>query len=278
MHRIVNPAAVAVTLLVLLLLPLGTTAAQPMQRPLEECAEQAPYGFPAQRISNHVPICRTAYALMHDNDARIASWVVYTLRSDRAIGCFPRVNGFIPDPNLPRGQRAELVDYANSGFDTGHIANNADMSWDPSVARESFILSNAAPQIPALNRGAWRQLESAVRVWAYMSGNGGSMTIYAGSIYEASTARRIGPNRVVVPSAFYKIVVNNSTRQSLAFIFPHSDVNDFRSVQTTVARVEEATGIRFGIPDDRGAMHPVWYLDNSGFMAARRRTCAASQG
>lgn len=253
-------------------------AQAPANRPMSECEAQLPYGLPQQSVGNFTAICRTAYALMHDNDARIATWVAYTLRSERAIGCHPRVNGFVPDPNIPRGQRAELADYANSGFDTGHIANNADMSWDPAVARESFILSNAAPQIAALNRGAWRQLESAIRVWAHSSGPGGSVTIYAGSIYDNSSARRIGPSNVVVPSAFYKIAVNNVTRQSLAFIFPHVDVNDFRSVQVSVARVEAATGIRFGTPDDKNAVHPIWHIDNSGFMAARRRICSANPG
>lgn len=253
------------------MIPAISLGQQPPPRPLHECAEQAPYGFPEARRENQSVICRTAYVLMHDNDARIAAWVAYTLRSERTIGCFPRVNAFAPDLSIPRGQRAELVDYAGSGYDTGHIANNADMSWDPAVARESFILSNMAPQIPALNRGAWRQLESAIRAWAYASGS--SLTIYSGSIYDINTSRRIGPNGVVVPGSFYKIVINNSTRQSLAFLFPHLDVNDFRSVQVAVSAVENASGIRFPIPDDRNAVHRVWNIDTSALLAARRRAC-----
>lgn len=250
---------------------MPAVAQQAAPRPLQACAEQAPYGFPQINRPNTVEVCRRAYALLHDNSARVATWVVYTLTSRNSIGCEPRINAFSPDQSIPRGQRAELSDYASSGYDTGHIASNADMSWDPVVARESFILSNMAPQAPSLNRGAWRQLEGAVRAWAFASGS--SVTVYAGSVYDLNTDRRIGPNGVIVPSAFYKIVINNSTRQSLAFLFPHRGVSDFRSVQTTVAQVEDATGIRFSIPDSRDARNQIWQIDQAPLMAARRERC-----
>lgn len=255
----------------LMLVPSVVSAQQASPRPMEMCAQQAPYGWPVVQKENYSLICRTAYALLHNNNVRVASWVVYTLTAENSIGCAPRVNAFAPDLSLPRGQRAELADYANSGFDTGHLANNADMSWDAAVARESFILSNMAPQIAALNRGSWRQLETAVRSWAYNSR--ASLTIYTGSIYDERQDRRIGQNGVIVPNSFYKIVINNATRQSLAFLFPHVDVNDFRSVQVTVARVEEASGIRFPVPDDKNSMHRVWPVEITPMMNARRERC-----
>lgn len=263
--------------LLFLLLSWAANSQQPVAA-LDRCRTQAPYGFPQQHGEHLTPICRTAYALMHDNQAKIASWVVYTLTSENSIGCLPRTNRFAPDDRLPVGRRAELVDYAGSGYDTGHIANSADMSWDPIVAKESFVLSNAAPQLPALNRGAWRQLETTVRTWAYMIGAQGSVTIYAGSIYDGQTLNRVGPNRVVVPSHFYKIVINNVTRQSLAFVFPHEDVSDFRISQTTVAQVEALTKIRFDIPDDRNAQHQIWATDHRRFLSASRRKCSRITG
>lgn len=264
--------ALFATAVMLSLMVVSTAEAQQAPpRPMVACESQVPYGWPVIRVPGTAEVCRTAYALLHDNDAKVARWVAYTLRPEHAIGCAPRVNAFAPDLGIPRGQRAELADYANSGFDTGHIANNADMSWDPAVARESFILSNMAPQMPALNRGAWRQLEQAVRAWAF-NGNA-SMTIYAGSVFDSNSDRRIGPNGVIVPSAFYKIVINNETRRSLAFLFPHRDVNDFRSVQTTVSAVEDATGIRFPVPDDRSARNTVWSVELSPLINARRERC-----
>jgi endonuclease G len=264
------------SVLATLVLATGTPAIAQQQappRPMQACAVQAPYGFPRSTRPNTTEICRTAYALSHDNNARVATWVVYTLTAQHAIGCAPRINAFAPDQSLQRGQRAELVDYANSGYDTGHIANNADMSWDPAVARESFILSNMAPQIPNLNRGIWKSLETAVRAWAFNSGR--SLTIYAGSIYDLNSDRRIGPNQVIVPRAFYKIVINNVSGQSLAFVFPHrNDLGtDLRSVQTTVADIERYTGVSFPVPDRHDVRNPLWPIDLAPMTASRRTKC-----
>lgn len=253
----------------------GQAAEQARPRPIEACAEFLPYGFPQTNRPNTVAICRSAYMLLHDNNARLASWVAYSVTPRQAIGCAPRVNAFAPDYSLQKGQRAELADYAGSGFDTGHLANNADMSWHPDVAKESFILSNMAPQLPGLNRGLWRQLESVIRSWAFTRANG--VTIYTGSIYDLNEDLRIGPNNVIVPRGFYKIVVDNDRQVSLAFVFPHRANlgNDLRSVQATVSDVERFTGIRFPVPDDRSARNPLWSFDLREVTIAKREACGS---
>jgi endonuclease G len=250
-------------------------AEQAAPRPIQACQEFLPYGFPQTNRPNTVAICRTAYALLHDNNAKVATWVAYSITPQQSIGCAPRVNAFSPDQSLSKSQRAELADYAGSGYDTGHLANNADMSWHPTVARESFILSNMAPQLPGLNRGLWKQLESVVRSWAFSRANG--VTVYTGSIYDLNEDKRIGPSNVIVPRGFYKIVVDNDQRVSLAFVFPHRNElgNDLRSVQATVADVERYTGIRFPIPDDRTARNPLWSWDLQPVTAAKRNACGS---
>jgi len=146
-------------------------------------------------------ICRKAYAAAPDLDAKVPQWVVYRLRPEDSVGCEPRTNRFEPDQSLPINSRATNRDYARSGYDIGHMANAADMACDPSVQEESFILSNAAPQTPRLNRGAWKLLETYVRAWAH---GGRSMSIYVGGIWNDSSSA-IG-NGVKVPDNFYKII------------------------------------------------------------------------
>jgi endonuclease G len=244
-------------------------------RPLQACSDQLPYGFPRTNRPDTVGICRSAYALLHDNNARVASWVAYTLTPNKTIGCAPRVNAFAPDQSLARGQRAELADYAGSGFDTGHLANNADMSWHPAIARESFILSNMAPQLPGLNRGLWRQLETIARAWAFDRENG--VTIYTGSIYDLREDKRIGPNNVIVPRGFYKIIIDNDRKVSLAFVFPHRNElgSDITSVQATVADVERYTGISFPTPDNKNQRNGIWSWDLKRITAAKREACGS---
>lgn len=251
------------------------SAEQAQPRPIQACQEFLPYGFPQTNRPNTVAICRAAYALLHDNNAKVATWVAYSITPQQAIGCAPRVNAFAPDQSLPKGQRSELADYAGSGYDTGHLANNADMSWHPTVARESFILSNMAPQLPGLNRGLWKQLETVIRSWAFSRTNG--VTIYTGSIYDLNDDQRIGPSNLIVPRGFYKIVVDNDRRVSLAFVFPHRNElgNDLRSVQATVADVERYTGIRFPIPDDRTARNALWSWNLQPVTAAKRNACGS---
>ena len=239
-------------------------------RMLSECQTQAPYGFPQTSRTNTTAECRLAYALLHDNQAKVSAWEVYTLTPVHAIGCLARVNAFASDQSLLKGQRAELVDYAKSGYDTGHIANDADMSWDAAVQKESFILSNMAPQLPSLNRGIWKELETAIRSWTVNTGH--NLTIYAGSIYDIATDKTVGPDNVVVPHAFYKIIIDDTIRVSLAFIFPHTNGlgRDVSTMQSTVANVESATGITFPVPDSKTVRNQLWSINLAPMTAAKK--------
>ena len=262
--------------LLISLLPWAASADQAPPRPIQECANQVPWGWPQAQVKYGVGICRQAYVLLHDNQARIPAWVAYTLTPERVIGCVPRSNAFAADQSIPVGQRSEPRDYARSGYDTGHLGNDADMSWDPVVERESFILSNMTPQLPGLNRNTWLRLESATRDWVFNSRH--TFTIYAGSIYNVSTDPKIGPNQVTVPHAFFKILVDNNSRQSWAWIFPHrGDLGpDFRPLQTTVAQVESASGIVFPVTDAKTSFNPMMPISHTAFAQAKRAACGAS--
>jgi endonuclease G len=242
-------------------------------RPIVACADQLPYGWPQLTRQGTTPVCRTAYALLHDDVAKVSPWVVYTLLPQHAIGCVPRSNAFAADQSLPVGQRSELVDYDHSGYDQGHIANDGDMSWDVNVEHESFILSNMSPQLPSLNRGIWKLLETGVRVWSWQTGH--AMTVYAGSIYDVRTDSTIGPDKVDVPHAFYKIVIDDVTHESRAWIFPHKDGlgTDLTVYQVTVTDVERATGIVFPVPDAKNAKYPMMPIAIAEFNKAKSAQC-----
>lgn len=248
-------------------------AQQPAPRPVQACKEFLPYGFPSAKKQNTTTICRTAYALEHDNLAKIPMWVAYKSTTMQILGCVARVNSFSADQSLKKGFRSEPTDYYNSGFDMGHLANSADMSWDIKIARESFILSNIAPQVPGLNRGVWKTLESVTRSWTYTRMNG--VTIYTGSVYNANTDTKIGDNGVVVPREFYKIIIDNDNKTSLAFIFPNRDnlSNSIQNFQTTVQQIERATGIKFPVPDDKTVKKKLWSYNLSTVTEAKKYAC-----
>lgn len=222
-----------------MLLLSGLLFAQPAHA--ENC--QASWSLP-QTSAPGTLLCRQAYVAYHDDQAKIPRWISYALTPDNLMGCTPRINSFRADPDLPQGRRAELNDYARTGYDIGHMASSADMTRNEQVQRESFYLSNMAPQLPENNRGEWAQLESGLRGWVWQ--NQKAIVIHVGPIYSASS-KTIGPNRVTVPEAFYKVAVDMQSNHATAWIMSQKTPgkNDLSSFIVTVRQLEEQTGIVF---------------------------------
>lgn len=221
---------------------------QKPNQPPAACAVETPYGVPQLNRPGNTIECHTAYMLQHDQNAKIPAWVAWKLTPDQALGCVKRSDAFVADNILPKGQRAEVADYAGTGFDKGHLANDGDMSWDQQVEYESFLMSNMSPQYPAINRGIWKLLESATRAWAWSTKH--TFVVYAGDIWNANDPT-IGPSKVVVPDHLYKIAIDTNTNQVYAFIFPNenkNEGNDLTPFMVSVADVEKATGTVFGVP------------------------------
>ena len=110
---------------------------------------------------------------------------------------------FRSDPAVRTGSAA-LADYKRSGFNRGHLAPAASMAWSETIMSESFILSNVSPQLPGFNQGIWRKLEEAVRKESYQHEKLVSIT---GHLLKPNFPT-IGPNRVSVPKAYFKVLLD----------------------------------------------------------------------
>jgi endonuclease G len=236
--------------------------------PIAQCAVHIPYGQPAIK-TGYTLVCRTGYLLAFNPQTKTPDWVSWTLTPDHAIGCIPRTNAFTADQSLGAAS-PKPTDYAGSGYDQGHLANDADQSWDLAVERESFYMSNMSPQLPSVNRGVWKNLESAGRAWVYSSKQ--AHTIIAGNIGGIKT---IGANKVVVPDALFKIIINNVTKKSYAFYFPHKDglVSDFATYQVTVNDIEKMSSLSFPVPDAKNIKNPVPVTDLKTIADDKKRIC-----
>jgi endonuclease G len=62
---------------------------------------------------------------------------------------------FRPDYELPRKCRAYPKDIYGSGYDNGHIAHNAIFDYNRAIQKETFLMSNIAPQARWFNRKLW---------------------------------------------------------------------------------------------------------------------------
>lgn len=215
-------------------------------KPLSACTAIAPYGFPTGKIG--VELCRIGYATTHDVQAKLPIWTVWTLSKDNALGCIDLASSpFVEDKTFPLYQRASPKDYTYSDFDRGHIAPDADMSYNIDALYESYIMSNIVPQYPGLNRGIWKALETYTRGWVLQQNT--SITIYSGPIYNITNSPKIG-NGLTVPSSFYKILIDNNSKVVLAFVFPNSPLvgNNLEYYRTSVSAVESKTKLKFPMP------------------------------
>lgn len=228
--------------LVLLLLALSLGGSSWAQSTQDRCKEFLEYGLPSERGAL---LCRSGYALAHDEERKAPSWVAQRMTPDRLVSRVQRSNRFVPDPDLPKGKRAELEDYRGSGYDRGHMAPAADMRWSAQAMEESFYLSNMAPQVgPGMNRGIWSDIESTIRQWVARRGE---LFIYTGPIFESTSPPKIGPNQVAVPTHFYKIVFDPVRVETIAFVVPNSP-HPNRKIEefiTSVRDIEQRTGLDF---------------------------------
>jgi len=242
--------------------------------PVQACAVHSPYGF-AQTARTAQPICREAYLVAYDAPVKIPAYVAYTLLPQNALGCFPRTNAFVADQSLG-GTGARPDDYAGTGYDKGHAAPDGDLSWSQIVEYESFLMTNMYPQAGSLNRGIWKLLETSVRGWAVQTNQ--SYTIFVGAFYGAGD-KTIG-NGVIVPHGYYKIVINNDTRQVAGWAFPHTAPypnlgNDLRVFRKPVADIMREAGVQYALPPGAVEIQPgqEWPVDFGALTNAKRAKC-----
>ncbi len=174
-----------------------------------------------------VGLCSNHFAVLNSALSRTPLVVVERLNQamlEDSLG-EKRSNAFYADPRLLRGSRAELADYQSSGFDRGHLANAADQPDHESMV-QSFALSNMVPQEPLNNRKTWAKIESDVRKFTRRAQ--GDVFVFSGPLFRGEL-RMIGPAQVWVPSHLFKLVYDEASGRSWAYILAN----------TAEARVEE---------------------------------------
>jgi endonuclease G len=161
-------------------------------------------------------------------------WVAEKLTLDNLVRAkrVKREDTFHPEETLPLEDRAELADYARSGFDRGHMAPAANMPTR-SAQHESFSLANIVPQQPQNNQILWAAIEGATR---HMTNQRGELYVMTGPIFEGEKVERLN-GRVFVPTHIYKAVYDANTREGAAWITPNTSANTFEVV--SIAELEK---------------------------------------
>lgn len=193
---------------------------------------------------------RKGYTASYNKKTLLPNWVAWHLTAGRLDGPAKRPRrAFHEDTDVPE-PRAVDMDYYNSGFDRGHLCPAADNKWSVEAMYESFLFTNICPQNHNLNVGDWNEMEQACRRWAEKYG---SVYIVCGPILYKGRHKTIGKNKVVVPEAFFKVVLcMEGTPKAIGFIYKNKGGNRPKGdYVNTVDEVERITGIDFfpALPD-----------------------------
>jgi endonuclease G len=155
-----------------------------------------------------------------------------------------RPDRFNPDYDVD-SRSAYHSDYSGSGYTRGHLVPAADMSWDEEAQKETFLMSNIAPQPREFNGGIWKELEESVRDWTYHNDR---LYITSGPLFLENLGNIGKKNRVAIPSHFYKTLmdIDGKQQKAIAFIIPNKkSVEKLSYYATTVDDVENKTGFDF---------------------------------
>jgi endonuclease G len=182
-------------------------------------------------------VCFEGYAVLHSGISRTPLYAAEHLTGTNldAAKTLTRENTFHAEPALPVGDRAELSDYARSGYDRGHMAPNADFATRTAQG-ESFSLANMVPQLHANNAGIWSGIESATRKLAISEGE---IYVVSGPAFLGGKIKRAG--NVLVPTHLWKVLYSPKQQRAGAYVITNDESHDY-SVYS-VSDLEKMVGV-----------------------------------
>ena len=148
-------------------------------------------------------IDRGDFVLGWSDSLRHPVWCAYHVTPQAKYDAGKRP-GFTKDRSIASAPKPG--DYSKSGYDRGHMVPNYAIitRYGEEARRRTFMMSNIAPQTPALNRGVWREFEHRIAdLWTRRYGE---IWVVVGCISEAAGERLPGTD-IDVPVAYYQVVV-----------------------------------------------------------------------
>ena len=196
------------------------------------------------------------YTLGFDGALRYARWTLERLDRSSLVDSVDRDGeSFRIDERIDKEFRPRSESFDHSGYDKGHLACAANHRRSRAALRDTFLLENAAPQLPGFNRGCWKQLEEAVRRQALLP-DVQCVFVLTGPLFIPVNNRvqyqTIGPNDTPVPTHFYKsllILMKDGELQARTYVLPHSEwqargsvLEAFDKYRVSVDRLESWAG------------------------------------
>ena len=181
---------------------------------------------------------------------RHAAWCAYHVPAGQRYRIETRPP-FRKDKNASRSPVS--TDYARTGYDRGHMVPNFAMAsrFGTNMQARTFLLSNVAPQSPALNRGVWRDVEH--RISESWTARYGEIWVIVGALDDSHET--LSGSDISVPSRLWQVVVAQKDREVRALAVLVEQQVPWRAWPTryivSIDELEALTGFDFlaGRPD-----------------------------
>lgn len=182
-------------------------------------------------------IINKSYVTSYNKNTRNPNWVSWKLTAEHSDGVYSRnAESFYEDERI-NPIRSTPQDYRGSGYDRGHMCPAADNRWNRDAMHESFAMTNVCPQDKDLNQNTWNEIEQLCRIWSRQYS---IIYIVCGPLYVKNETRRIGENKVAVPSAFFKVVLRMGENPlGIGFICDNMSDRNTEVVHVTTIRMIE---------------------------------------
>jgi endonuclease G len=219
-----------------------------VEEPPSKYAEESLYaGHP---IVTHYPndivfLENKGFCLMYDETRKNPAWVAYRVsRNDLEIP-----DGKIPQYQVDQRTQAKVkaLDYDHTGYFISQMAPAEIMSmrYGSEAERQSFFMSNAAPQLANLYQGPWRELVEKLKM-PYPN-NFNDLWVITGPLYD-NWVKRLSFG-IEVPDSFFVILIDEQAGKprALSFIFPQA-VEQNQSLNlfiTNIDEIESKSGFNF---------------------------------
>ena len=171
-------------------------------------------------------------------------WCAYHVRQ-KPIHESGKRPSFMKDRSLIRSPAPG--DYTKSGYDRGHMVPNYAIvtRYGEAEQRKTFMMSNIAPQTPALNRGVWRDVEH--RIADLWTARYGEIWVIVGCI--SGSGETISGSNIDVPTQYWQLIVAQEGMdvRALALVFNQQIAwNEWAARNiVTIDELEKLTGLDF---------------------------------
>ncbi len=175
-------------------------------------------------------------------------WAAYHVPRDARFDVGKRP-GFTKDRSVASSPAP--ASYAGSRYDRGHMVPNHAIAtrFGPEEQRKTFLMTNIAPQSPALNRGPWREME--LRIADLWTAKYGEIWVIVGALpnTDSSAHEVIAAAKVDVPGHYYMVAVAQTADgvRALAVLMPQTIGRwDFPARKiVTIEELERMSGLDF---------------------------------